>query len=229
MKVNTVGCATKNNPTTNECRNEQFINKFRMLQRTELPQRKMLQRTNATKRTVFINKIRMLQWTRRNTIGRRSTRVRMTRQVFSVLLERHSLSLFSYVWFSYQFNSVICLFAPLVTAWCRVLLEKLTGLQLVSKFTAFHGTRRFITALTNVRHLSLSRASPIQSIYPHPTSWRYILILSTHLRIGLPSGLLSSGFPPKDLYTPLPSPICATCPTHLILLHFITRTKLGEE
>ena len=77
----------------------------------------------------------------------------------------------------------------LLTPWCRVLLEKLTGLQLVKKFLSFHGTRRFITALTSVRHLSLSWASPIQSIYPHPTSWRSMLILSTHLRLGLPSGL----------------------------------------
>ena len=44
----------------------------------------------------------------------------------------------------------------LLTPWCRVLLEKLTGLQLVKKFPAFHGTRRFITALTSVCHLSLS-------------------------------------------------------------------------
>jgi len=38
----------------------------------------------------------------------------------------------------------------LLTPWCRVLLEKLTGLQLVKKFPAFPGTRRFITALTSV-------------------------------------------------------------------------------
>jgi len=62
----------------------------------------------------------------------------------------------------------------LLTPWCRVLLEKLTGLQLVKKSPTFHGTRRFITALTSVRHLSLSWARPIQSIYPHPTSWRYV-------------------------------------------------------
>ena len=68
----------------------------------------------------------------------------------------------------------------LLTPWCRVLLEKLTGLHLVKKFPAFHGTRRFITALTSVRHLSLSWPSPIQSIYPHPTSWRSILILSIY-------------------------------------------------
>ena len=117
----------------------------------------------------------------------------------------------------------------LLTPWCRVLLEKLTGLQLVKKFPTFHGTRRFITILTSVRHLSLSWANPIQSIYPHPTSWRSILILPTHLRLGLPSGLLPSGFPAKILYTLLSLPICATCPAHLILLNFITHTILGEE
>ena len=94
----------------------------------------------------------------------------------------------------------------LLTPWCRILLKKLTGLQLVKKFPAFHGTRRFITALTSVRHLSLSWGSPIQSIYPHPTSWRSILILSTHLRLGLPSGLFPSGLPTKTLYTPSPHP-----------------------
>ena len=74
----------------------------------------------------------------------------------------------------------------LLTPWCRVLPEQLTGLQPVKKFPAFHGTRRFITALTSVRQLSLSWASPIHSIYPHPTSWISVLILSTHLRLGLP-------------------------------------------
>ena len=97
-----------------------------------------------------------------------------------------------------------------------------TGLPLVKKFPAFHETRSFITALTNVRHLSLSWASPIQSIYLHPTSWRSILTLSTHLRLGLPSGLLPSGFPTKTLYTPFSSHIRATCPAHL-LLNIISR------
>ena len=89
---------------------------------------------------------------------------------------------------------------------------ELTGLQLVKKFPAFHGTRRFITALTSVRHLSLSWASPIQSTCPHPTSWRSNLILSTHLHLGLSSDLFPSGFPIKTLYTPLTWPIRATCP-----------------
>ena len=94
----------------------------------------------------------------------------------------------------------------LLTPWCRVLLEQLTGLQLVKKFPAFHGNRRFITALTSVRHLSLPCVSSIQSTYPHPTSWRSILILSTHLRLALPIGLFPSGFPTKTLHIPSPHP-----------------------
>ena len=84
----------------------------------------------------------------------------------------------------------------LLIAWSRVLLEKLTGFQLVKKFPAFYGTRKLITAFTSSRHLSLSWASSIQSIPPHRTSWRSIIILSSHLRLGLASGLFSSGFPP---------------------------------
>jgi hypothetical protein len=44
----------------------------------------------------------------------------------------------------------------LLTPKSRVLLEELTGFQLVKKLPAFYGTRRFITAFTSTRHLSLS-------------------------------------------------------------------------
>jgi len=44
----------------------------------------------------------------------------------------------------------------LLTPCSRVVLENLTGSQLVKKFPAFYGTRRFITAFTSARRLSLS-------------------------------------------------------------------------
>ena len=109
--------------------------------------------------------------------------------VFVVLVNQHAKRMtpccLSVAHFSISWTARFYVLTPL----CTVLLEKLTGLQLVKKFPSFHGTRRFITALTSVRHLSLSWVSPIQSIYPHPTSWRSILILSTHLLLGLLSGL----------------------------------------
>jgi hypothetical protein len=80
------------------------------------------------------------------------------------------------------------------------------------------------TAFTSARHLSLSWVSSIQSIPPHLTSWSSILILPSHLCLGLPSGLFPSGFPTRTLYTPFPSPIWATCPAHLAVFDFITHT-----
>ena len=117
----------------------------------------------------------------------------------------------------------------LLTPWCRVLLEKLIGLQLVNKFLTFHGTRRFITALTSVRHLSLTWANPIQSIYPHPTSWRSILILSTHLYLCLPSGLLPSGFPSKTLYTSSPHPYAPHAQPISYLLYLLNLSILHHS
>jgi hypothetical protein len=41
---------------------------------------------------------------------------------------------------------------------------------------------------------------------PHPNSWRFFLILSSHLRLGLLSGLVPSGLPTQTLYTRFPAP-----------------------
>jgi hypothetical protein len=46
----------------------------------------------------------------------------------------------------------------LLTPWSRVLLEKLTGSQLVMKFPEFYGIRKFTTTFTSAHHLSLSCA-----------------------------------------------------------------------
>jgi len=82
----------------------------------------------------------------------------------------------------------------------KIFLEKLTGSQPVKKFPACYVTRRFITAFTKSHHLSLSWARSIHSMPSlYPTSWRFIPILSSHLRPDLPSDLCTSGFPTKTL------------------------------
>jgi len=72
-----------------------------------------------------------------------------------------------------------CLLACLLTPRSTVLLEKLTGLQLIKKSPTFYGTRRFITTVTRAHHLSLSWARWIQFMPLHPISWRSIIILSS--------------------------------------------------
>ena len=116
------------------------------------------------------------------------------------------------------------MYSYLLTPWSRVFLEKLTGSAASQEIPRIFGTPRFITVPTSARHMSLSWANSIQSSQPPPTSWRSILILSSHLRLGLHNGLFPSGFPTRTLCTPLP-----TCPAHLILLDFTTRTIFGKE
>jgi hypothetical protein len=110
-----------------------------------------------------------------------------------------------------------------------ILLEKLTGFPACQEIPRIYGTPKFITILTSVRHLSLSWARSIQFPQSTPTSWRSLLILSSHIRLGLPNVLFPSGFPTNTLCTHLPPPIRATCPAHLRLLDFTTRTILGKE
>ena len=71
----------------------------------------------------------------------------------------------------------------------------------------------------------LSRINPI----PRTDTYflRYILILSSHLRLGLPKGLFPVGLLVKILKALLPFSILATCPAHLNLLDLITLTKVS--
>ena len=82
---------------------------------------------------------------------------------------RGSLNLVSVYTIHFWIFCLLVDYTYLFTPWSRVLLEKLTVSQLVKKFPAFYGTRRFITAFTSTCHLSLSSARSIQSMAPHPT------------------------------------------------------------
>ena len=113
-----------------------------------------------------------------------------------------------------------CWYTYLLTPWLWVLLEKLTGFQLVKKFPTFYGTiRKFLPAVPFLRQLE-----PI-----HATTSHYLKI---HLYIILSSKPWFSrclfSFT-KTLFTSLLSPICATCPTYLILLHLFTRIVFGKQ
>jgi hypothetical protein len=85
-------------------------------------------------------------------------------------------------------------------------------------------TRMFITAFAGPYPEPVESNPP-----PHPISLRYILIPSSHLRRGLLSGLLPSGFPTNTLYTFFSSPMCSTCPAHLIPLDLICLMISGDK
>jgi hypothetical protein len=82
--------------------------------------------------------------------------------------------------------------------------------QLLKNFPTFYGTQRFITVFTRALHWSLSWTKSIQSIPPHPICLRSILILTSHLCLGLHNGLFPSDFPAKIL----PHSCYMSCPSH---------------
>jgi len=81
----------------------------------------------------------------------------------------------------------------------RAPLEKLTATQLLKIFSAFCGTRRFITVFTTAHHSTLSWVICIQSTTSHIISLRSVLILSSHLCVSLLSNLVPSGFSDQNL------------------------------
>jgi len=81
---------------------------------------------------------------------------------------------------------------------------------------------------TRARHWSLSWVKCVQTISSHPLSLWSILIVSSHLRLGLPSGLLPSLFPNKILHDFLVSSMRATCPSHLPAQDLVTLIIFGE-
>jgi hypothetical protein len=113
-----------------------------------------------------------------------------------------------------------------LTTWSRVLLEKLIVTHIV-KFCTFYITQGFIIMFMRTCHWSRSWGRWLQSAPSHPISLGSILI-SSHLCLGLPSGLFPSDFLTKILYASLISPVHVTCPTSICILHFIILTIFAE-
>jgi len=111
----------------------------------------------------------------------------------------------------------------------QVIPEQLTGPQLVKKFPAFYGTRKFTTEFTVI----CPYPEPEQSTPCLPTQlcWRSILILFSCLRLGLPNSLSLSlslrSLHQKPVRTS-PVSIHATCLADLILLGLITWIMFDE-
>jgi len=94
-------------------------------------------------------------------------------------------------------------------------------------FPLIYGKRRIITAVTSVRHLSLTWAKSIEFTHPHPTSGGSILILSSIYAWSC-KWFLSFRFPHQNpVYaSPLPQTPHMSCLSHSS--RFITWPILGE-
>ena len=87
----------------------------------------------------------------------------------------------------------------------------------------------FVTAFTNAPHLSLPWTRSIQSIPPHPTYWRSIVILFSHQRLGLPSWLFPLNLSTKSQYAPLLCLVLNICAAHLIILNLMSLKIFEKE
>jgi hypothetical protein len=108
------------------------------------------------------------------------------------------------------------------TPWSKVLLERPT-------IATFYVTLKFSIVLTRAHHWSVFWARWIQHIPIHSISLRFILILFSHLYLGLRSSLFPSSVPIETLYAFLFAPTRATWTENRILLDLIIQIIFREE
>ena len=87
--------------------------------------------------------------------------------------------------------------------------------------------------LQNLLHNNVPNSLPLAHIQSQINAVhayvRSISILCSHLHLGLQSSLFPSVSPLKPVYSSVLLPICAACPTYLILLNVITWITLDDE
>ena len=120
------------------------------------------------------------------------------------------------------------------TTWGRtVSLTLHTGQSLWSQ-QLVSGSKKNFPLFSNPRvnyrvHKSPPTVPTLRMNPVHAPTLRCIFILFSHLRLGLPRGLLPRRFPIRTLCVFPLSPIHATCPTRLILLNLITRMTFDDR
>ena len=118
---------------------------------------------------------------------------------------------------------------PILTPWRRGLPDKPAGSQLVRKFPAFYGTRRFITTFTRAQsHVPvLSQINPVHAPLSNFSKIYFNIILPSVP--GCYKWTPSLGFFQQNSVCTFPLPIRATCPEHLSTLDFFSHVIFGEE
>jgi hypothetical protein len=90
-------------------------------------------------------------------------------------------------------RKMVCQYRKVTNPWRRV-LEKLTGFQVVKQLHVFYETRWCVTTFNSSPPVPiLSQKNTVH--VPHTYYWRSILVLSLHLRVGIPNFLIVSRFP----------------------------------
>jgi hypothetical protein len=106
---------------------------------------------------------------------------------------------------------------------------KLIVPQRIKKFFAFCGTWRFITTFAKAHYLSVSWYRSVHSPSSHPVGWRYILILSSHLRLGLTSGRFPSAFRTISILVSSPSDVAFEWVVVLFIFREVVYSSLYQE